>query len=124
MAPALPQGARNTGLVGRIARYDRSMHRADVRIGVAPRCVMNDAAVVPDHEIPVLPLVAVEEFFADLMGKEAIEDFVGLLLRQPFDADGEAGRDVKRLPSGFRMGAHQRPYLVGNGLLPLVEVLP
>src|SRR5262245_52920268 len=100
------------------------MHRPDVRIYIAPGCLMNDTAIVPDHEIPIPPLVPVEEFFADLVGKEAIQNFVSRRLRQPVDANGEAWRKIKRFPSGFWMGAHQRPYLVGDGLLPFVEVLP
>lgn len=45
----------------RIPRHGRALHEALVAGGVVGRRAVEDAAVVPDDEVPFLPLVAVTE---------------------------------------------------------------
>src|SRR5688572_21498958 len=92
----LARGA-HAALIGRIARDHRAVHGSDIRIDVAACRLVDDAAIVPDHQVPVPPLVAVAEFLAGLVSKETVQDLVGRGFRQPLDTDGEAGRDVQRL---------------------------
>ena len=69
---------------------------------------MHRAAVVPKDQVMGLPDVAVLECRLRHVLDQRREEARGLILRQPFDAQRKAGVHVKRLATGFGVGADHR----------------
>jgi len=66
---------------------------------------VHGAAIVPHHEIMHPPAMRVDELPLRRMGDQLIDERAAFRLRHAKDAAGVRG-EVKRLSSGFRIGAH------------------
>src|SRR5690606_17344975 len=80
---------------------------------------VDQGAVVPEHQVVVLPLVAVDEFRLGAVGEQLPEQFAALVFRQVEDVGGEILVDEQPLAAGFRMGTHHRM----DGRLDLGDLL-
>ena len=84
---------------------------------------MIETAIIPDHQILILPVVPVMESLVHHDGEELVEQRLRFGIRHVCNADGEARRDVKRLATRLRMGAHDRLEHLFRHLLVLLVVI-
>src|SRR6476619_3417908 len=79
---------------------------------------MLDAAIVPERDRVLLPAEAALEERVRHVLVEIAQDAVALVARQAVDVARKTFVDVKRLPAGHRMGAHDG--VIGGGIALLV----
>src|SRR3979411_1121422 len=107
-----------------VAANCSAVHAANIRQAVASAGLMIEAAIIPDNQIPILPLMPVVESLVRHDGEKLVEQRLRFGIRHVCNADGEARRDVKRLTTRLRMGAHDRvEHLFRRLLVPLVVIL-
>lgn len=66
---------------------------------------VNQRAVVPEHQVVGLPLMAIDVLRQHAVGIQLRQDGFAFIFRQADDAGGEAFADEQRLAPGFRVGA-------------------
>ena len=85
---------------------------------------MVQAGVVPEHEIPVLPLVRIAPGgIGEHEAEELIQQRLGLHVLHILDAYGEARRDTERGNACFGMGAHHRLHHGFRLLFPTLVII-
>src|SRR3979411_3203852 len=88
-----------------VAANCSAVHAANIRQAVASAGLMIETAIIPDHQILILPVMPVMESLVHHDGEELVEQRLRFGIRHVCNADGEARRDVKRLATRLRMGA-------------------
>src|SRR5688572_8045148 len=100
-------GGLADGRLPRVARHGRPLHEAVVAGGVERRRPMQHAAVVPDDQVALPPLVAVAELRLGDEGGELAEQRAAVLDRHPDDVRG-VGADEQCAAAVHGVGAHER----------------
>lgn len=70
-----------------ITGNNRPVHGSYVGIGIPAGRAMNHTTVIPHHQIAIPPLMAVDEFIANLMCDQGIEELVGFRRAHALDSD-------------------------------------
>src|SRR3981081_4080926 len=89
------------------------MHHA-ARVGIEGIAPVQGAAVIPDHEIADLPLLAECESRLRRMRPERIEQGLAFFELEPHDVAVAPPAEEKALAPGFRMRAHQPMVCAGS----------
>ena len=81
---------------------------------------VNGAAVIPEKEVVILPVMAIDKLWLCAVSEKEFEQFAAFCLREIDDAGGETFVHKKRFSPGFRMRAYHRMHDLSHLVLLLL----